>query len=86
MTKQSVGEATTDLEHRGYLERVPDPDDGRAKIIRLTGRGREAQSIGRLLIADIEAEWADRYGEQLISFLREALEAISADRLAAGPV
>ncbi len=86
MTKQSVGEATTDLEHRGYLERVPDPDDGRAKIIRLTGRGREAQSIGRLLIVDIEAEWADRYGEQLISFLREALEAISADRLAAGPV
>src|SRR6266498_3789818 len=47
MTKQSVGEATSDLEQRGYVERVPDPDDGRAKIIRLTERGREAQAIGR---------------------------------------
>src|SRR5438876_6895089 len=46
MTKQSVGEATSDLEQRGYVERVSDPDDGRAKIIRLTERGREAQGIG----------------------------------------
>ena len=35
MTKQSVGEAASDLELRGYVERVPDPEDGRAKIIRL---------------------------------------------------
>ena len=39
-------EATADLERRGYVERVPDPDDGRVKIIRLTERGREAQAIG----------------------------------------
>ena len=39
MTKQSVGEVATDLEQRGYVERVPDPADGRAKIIRLTERG-----------------------------------------------
>ena len=46
MTKQSVGEVTTELERRGYLERVPDPGDGRAKIIRLTERGRDAQALG----------------------------------------
>ena len=34
MTKQSVAEATNDLEQLGYVERVPDPDDGRVKIIR----------------------------------------------------
>src|SRR3989442_13979118 len=45
MTKQSVGEATSDLEKRGDVERVPDPDDGRSKIIQLTERGREAQAI-----------------------------------------
>ena len=28
MTKQSVGEVTSDLEQRGYLERVPDPGEG----------------------------------------------------------
>ncbi len=85
MTKQSVGEATSDLEQRGYLERVPDPDDGRAKIIRLTERGREAQAIGRLLIADIEREWAERHGEGRVAELRDVLEAVTAERLGAVP-
>ena len=40
MAKQSVGEVASDLEQRGYVERVADPTDGRAKIIRLTERGR----------------------------------------------
>jgi DNA-binding MarR family transcriptional regulator len=85
MTKQSVGEATSDLEQHGYLERVPDPNDGRAKIIRLTQRGREAQAIGRQLIDDIEREWTQRYGEERVVALREALEAITAERLGAVP-
>ena len=85
MTKQSVGEATSDLEQRGYVERVPDPDDGRAKIIRLTKRGREAQAIGRRLIAEVEREWAERFGEERVAALREALEAITAERLGAVP-
>ena len=86
MTKQSVGEATNDLERRGYVERVPDPDDGRAKIIRLTERGREAQATGRLLIAEIEREWAQRHGEGRVAELRDVLEAIAAERLGAVPV
>jgi DNA-binding MarR family transcriptional regulator len=85
MTKQSVGEATSDLESRGYVERVPDPEDGRAKIIRLTERGREAQEIGRQLIAEIERDWAERFGEERVAALREALEAITAERLGAVP-
>jgi DNA-binding MarR family transcriptional regulator len=85
MTKQSVGEATNDLEKHGYVERVPDPDDGRAKIIRLTDRGRDAQAIGRELIDDLEGEWAQRYGEERVAALRDALEAISAERLGAVP-
>jgi DNA-binding MarR family transcriptional regulator len=83
MTKQSVGEVTSDLERRGYVERVPDPEDGRAKIIRLTPRGHEAQAIGRQLIDEAEQEWAERYGAERIAALREALEAITAERLAA---
>jgi DNA-binding MarR family transcriptional regulator len=83
MTKQSVGEATSDLEERGYVERVPDPADGRAKIIRLTPRGREAQAIGRRLIDEVEREWAERFGEERVAALREALETITADRLGA---
>ena len=85
MAKQSVGEVASDLEKRGYVERVPDPSDGRAKIIRLTERGCDAQAVGRGLIDDIERDWAERFGEERIASLREALEAIAAERLAAVP-
>ncbi len=83
MTKQSVGEVTSDLERRGYLERVADPHDGRAKIIRLTAHGQHAYAIGRRLIDELEREWADRYGEESVAALRGALEAVTAERLGA---
>jgi DNA-binding MarR family transcriptional regulator len=86
MTKQSVGEVATELERKGYLERVPDPADGRAKIIRLTERGHDAQALGRKLIDEIEQEWAERYGAERVAVLRDALEAITAERLGAVPV
>jgi DNA-binding MarR family transcriptional regulator len=85
MTKQSVGEMASDLEHRGYLERVADPSDGRAKIIRLTERGQEAYATGRKLIDELEREWAERYGEDRVAALRDALEAVTAERLGALP-
>jgi DNA-binding MarR family transcriptional regulator len=86
MTKQSVGEVTTELERLGYVERVPDPNDGRAKIIRLTERGRAAQALGLGIIDEIEREWAERYGAERVAALREALEAVTAERLGAVPV
>lgn len=77
ITKQSVGEAVDDLERLGYVERVPDPKDGRAKIVQLTDRGRAAQETARGVFADIEAEWAERYGAERVSELRETLFELS---------
>jgi DNA-binding MarR family transcriptional regulator len=85
MTKQSVGEVVSDLEQLGYVERVPDPSDGRAKIIRLTERGQEAMALGRRIIDDLEQEWAERYGAERIAALRDALEVVTAERLGAVP-
>jgi DNA-binding MarR family transcriptional regulator len=85
MTKQSVGEVTNDLEQLGYVERVPDPSDGRAKIIRLTARGHEAQALGWDLIGEIEREWAERFGAERIAALRGTLEAVTAERLGTIP-
>jgi DNA-binding MarR family transcriptional regulator len=80
MTKQTVGEMVNDLEERGYLERVPDPGDRRAKVISLTERGARAYLFGRGLIDELEREWAERYGEERIAALRDALEAVVGDR------
>jgi DNA-binding MarR family transcriptional regulator len=78
LTKQAVGEAVAELERLGYLERVPDPEDGRAKIIKVTPRGLEAVVTGRRLFAEIEREWAEEVGEELLEGLRQAAERIAA--------
>lgn len=80
MTKQTVGEVVTDLEKRGYVERVPDPDDGRVKIIRLTTKGRDVYLAGWRLNDELEQEWAARFGEHRVAALREALEFVHAKR------
>jgi DNA-binding MarR family transcriptional regulator len=78
MTKQSVGEIVDDLAARGYVMRVPDPGDRRAKLICLTERGEAAQAHGFGLFAEIEARWMERYGRERIEELRATLEAIVA--------
>ncbi len=78
MTKQSAGEVVDDLVARGYVERVPDPDDRRAKIVRFTERGEAAQSYGFHLLAEIEKRWGERYGAERIAGLRATLEGIAA--------
>jgi DNA-binding MarR family transcriptional regulator len=77
-TKQAVGEAVTELEKLGYLERMPDPTDGRAKIIKLTDFGVDAVMKGRRVFAQIEAEWAEQLGPELIAALRDAATRIAA--------
>jgi DNA-binding MarR family transcriptional regulator len=76
MTKQSVGELVDDLVDLGYVERIPDPEDRRAKLICLTDRGIKAQRVGFGLIDEVEARWAERFGRGRIAELREILEEI----------
>lgn len=78
MTKQSAGEVVDDLVARGYAERVPDPDDRRAKLVCLTERGEEAQTHGFFLLAEIEKRWGERYGAERVAGLRAMLEEIAA--------
>jgi DNA-binding MarR family transcriptional regulator len=85
VTKQAVGEFVDELEGYGYVERIPDPLDGRAKIIRLTKRGRDARRAALRIFDDIEREWADRFGEDRIAELREILMAIAAEDSVAPP-
>ena len=41
MSKQGMMLVVDDLESRGYVRRVPDPEDARAKVVKLTARGRQ---------------------------------------------
>ncbi len=79
MTKQAAGELVDDLVELGYVERMPDPADGRAKMIRLTERGAAAQRIGFGLFGELEQRWAERFGAERVDELRELLEQIAAE-------
>jgi DNA-binding MarR family transcriptional regulator len=78
LTKQSAGEIVDGLVRLGYAERIPDPEDRRAKLIRLTERGAAAQRFGTDLFAQLEGRWKERYGADRIEQLRETLEEIVA--------
>src|SRR5687768_11505289 len=53
LTKQAMGELVGELESHGYLERIADEADRRAKIIRLTPQGRAAQLTAARILADL---------------------------------
>ena len=80
ITKQSMAELVAHLEQHGYVERIPDPADGRAKLVRATTRGRAVYAIARDVIAEIEREWTAELGATKMRQLRELLQELN-DRL-----
>jgi DNA-binding MarR family transcriptional regulator len=78
ITKQSMAELVLHLERLGYVERVPDPSDRRAKLVRATPRGKQLYAIARDVVAEIEAEWTKRLGKAKMRQLRELLEELNA--------
>lgn len=78
LTKQTMGYLVDDLEALGYVERVPDPTDRRAKLVRLTTRGWEVDRTVREVIKQIEAHWAEQLGEDDYQQLTRLLRALIA--------
>ena len=74
VTKQSMAELVAHLEAHGYVERVPDPGDRRAKLVRATERGRAVFAIAREAMAEIDARLVERMGEAKLRRLRALLE------------
>jgi DNA-binding MarR family transcriptional regulator len=62
VTKQSAGFLVEQLEATGYVERVPDPADGRARLVRLTARADRVVSTANAEVERVLREWADHVG------------------------
>ncbi len=74
LTKQYIGSLAEDLEERGYVERVPDPRDGRAKLVRLTAKGQDVERVAEETLRQLEEELTARLGATKMAALRELLE------------
>lgn len=74
MTKQSMAYLVDALQEAGLVRSLPDPSDGRARIVTLTARGKAAVDVLLALSAEAEARVAERIGDRRTAKLRRALE------------
>ena len=73
VTKQTASHLVDQLERAGYVRRVPDPTDARARLVRIAERGRSVIAVAREVEAQVEAEWTAHLGEETTAQLRAAL-------------
>ena len=88
ITKQSMAELVAHLERHRYVERIPDPSDRRAKLVRATARGEQVYEIAREFVAEPEKAWTKRLGRDKMRRLRALLTELDAPvggRKPAGP-
>lgn len=72
-TKQSAAFLVDQLERAGYVERVPDPADGRAKLVRLTAHAREVGVAAQVEVDRALGEWEAHLGAARMRQLEETM-------------
>ena len=77
ISKQAVQQLVDELVAEGIVERIPDPADGRGKIVRLLPKGKKAIADGNEVKQQIEARYAERIGSVRMEALNAALDALA---------
>ncbi len=75
VSRQAVHQTLGELADLGLLEVVADPTHGRARLARLTNRGRKIDRDALKVIARLERDLASRIGKRNLADLHRALEA-----------
>lgn len=73
VSKQTVGSIVDQLERAGYVRRIPDPTDARARLVTLTSKGHELVEISIPIIREVEAAWEAHLGRVRTRQLRRIL-------------
>ncbi|WP_423067269.1 MarR family winged helix-turn-helix transcriptional regulator [Devosia sp. CN2-171] len=77
ISKQAVQQLVDELVADGIVERVPDPQDGRGKIVRLLPKGIKAIADGNAVKLEIEARYRGEIGAERLEALNAALDALA---------
>ena len=73
ISRQAIQQTLVEMERDSLVKLVPDPSDGRAKIVRFSRRGSHIGKAAFSAMNAIEAELAERLGDSVVSQLRKAL-------------
>lgn len=79
ITKQAIGQRVRELEELGLVETHPDPDDGRAIIVRRTTAGDRVAEDILDAIDEMERAWALEVGQERYAVFRAVLDELGAD-------
>jgi DNA-binding MarR family transcriptional regulator len=74
MSKQSAGVLVDQLERLGYVRRVLDPTDGRARLIVIEERGRRVAEVAMAASNEILSEWTAFLGTRNFTLLHQILD------------
>ena len=77
-TKQAVGQLVDDLVGLGMVERIGDPADKRAKLVRFSRRGHAALMHGLGILREVEAGLAEAIGRRRMRELHATLDLVIA--------
>jgi DNA-binding MarR family transcriptional regulator len=77
ITKQAMMQVVNDLDRLRLVERSPDPNDARAKIVKLTTRGQRERADASKAVASTEQKLRRRLGADRYEALKEALETLT---------
>jgi DNA-binding MarR family transcriptional regulator len=77
ISKQAVQQLVDELVADGIVERVPDPEDGRGKIVRLLPKGIKAIADGNAVKLEIEARYRAEVGADRFAVLNATLDALA---------
>ena len=77
MTKQGCGQFVAQLSGTGHLVTEADPDDRRVRVVRRTPLGDRTVAAVTERNLRIEAEWAERVGEERYRTFRRVLEELA---------
>ena len=80
LSRQAITQLVDELEERGVVVRLPDPADGRAKIIRYTPEALKIFDASRQAIAALERRWTSELGPRKYAALRAGLEQLQRER------
>jgi len=72
--KQTMTQAVEELERLGYVERRPDPNDRRARLVFLTERGKGVRPIAMATGRLVDERWAELAGSEEIEQIKHALQ------------
>jgi DNA-binding MarR family transcriptional regulator len=76
MSKQAMNQLLRSLEALGYLARSDAPDEGRARIVHMTKRGRAAYTKMHDALRAIEGEWRAELGTKEFEQLKRLLSRV----------